>query len=230
MDEARTGTTGFSTIPIFPLPLVVLPNELVPLHVFEDRYRRMLSDVSLGGNVFGITLFTPEGPLTDRPPLGTVGTAVELRESEMLPDGRSNILTVGKDRFRILEYVEPDKPYLVAEVEFFSDDIDGDTSDLAGDVYLLFERMAKAAFKLGGHRGPMPSITPTDPETLSFLVTAAFNFENEKKQSLLEMTSTSERLNVLRDILRTTVTQMEETADIQSAASTNGHSKKKLDL
>ena len=65
---------------------------------------------------------------------------------------------------------------------------------------------------------------------MSFLITAAFNFENEKKQSLLEMTSTRERLLSLKEILYVTVVQMEQTADIQAVAKTNGHSKKKLDL
>jgi ATP-dependent Lon protease len=90
--------------------------------------------------------------------------------------------------------------------------------------------MARAAFKMGGSRGPFPEIQRTDPESLSFLITAAFNFENDKKYRLLEMTSTLQRLSELRDLLRKTVDQMEENAQLQVAAKTNGHSKKKLDL
>ncbi|WP_162551907.1 hypothetical protein, partial [Klebsiella pneumoniae] len=64
----------------------------------------------------------------------------------------------------------------------------------------------------------------------SFLITAAFNFDNERKYRLLEMTSTSERLTDLRDVLEKTVDQIEESAEIQDVAKQNGHSKKKLDL
>jgi ATP-dependent Lon protease len=83
---------------------------------------------------------------------------------------------------------------------------------------------------MSGNRGQLPEIQRADPEALSFLITAAFNFENEKKYRLLEMTSTTERLEDLKQILDQTVVQMEESADIQSISRTNGHSKKKIDL
>jgi Lon protease-like protein len=230
MPDSVDKLSGVIRLPIFPLPLVLLPNELLPLHIFEDRYRAMLADVKAGTNLFGITLFESNESFIDRPPVGTVGTAAQVRDSEMLPDGRSNILTVGTTRYRLLEYVDSGEPYLVAEVEFFSDEQDDTIKGLADEVFLLFERMAKAAFTLGGNRGEMPAIQPSDPEALSFLITAAFNFENEKKQLLLEMASTSERLLSLKEILDTTVVQLEETAAIQAVSKTNGHSKKKLDL
>ena len=83
---------------------------------------------------------------------------------------------------------------------------------------------------MGGSRGRFPEIQRADPESLSFLITAAFNFDNEKKYALMEMTSTIERLRNLMEILTQAATQMEETADIQTASRTNGHSKKKIDL
>ncbi len=90
--------------------------------------------------------------------------------------------------------------------------------------------MARAAFKFGGSRGPFPEIQRTDPEALSFLITAAFNFENDKKYRLLEMTSTSERLGELRELLTKSADQMEASAEIQTVSRSNGHSSKKLDL
>ena len=230
MPDPINKVSGVSRLPIFPLPLVLLPNELLPLHIFEDRYRKMLADVKAGENIFGITLFEPNESFIGKPPAGTVGTAAEVRESETLADGRSNILTLGTKRYRLIEYIDAGEPYLVADVEFFADEPDDKITELADEVFALFERMAKAAFTLGGNRGEMPVIKPADPEALSFLITAAFNFENEKKQSLLEMNSTRERLLSLEEILSATVVQMEQTADIQAVAKTNGHSKKKLDL
>jgi ATP-dependent Lon protease len=231
MSELLRKVAGIKHLPIFPLPLVLLPNEMVPLHIFEDRYRRMLTDVELDRRMFGINYFEPDS-LIDRPPAGSVGCVAEIRETETLPDGRSNIITVGVVRYRLVDYVESSDPYLVGDLEFF-EDIEEDSASiepLADDVFALFERMARAALKMSNNRGQLPEIKRTDPESLSFLITAAFNFENDKKYQLLEMTSTSERLQNLKDILDQAVVQIEEGAEIQAISRTNGHSKKKIDL
>jgi ATP-dependent Lon protease len=223
--------SGIIELPIFPLPLVLLPNEILPLHIFEPRYRQMLTDVKEAKDIFGVSFFDHEVDF-EKPPVGSIGCAAEIRETQELPDGRSNILTGGIVRYRILSYVDIGKPYLTAEVGFFEDDIEDDDgiSEIADEVYLLFERIAKAAFKMSGNRGQYPEVPKTNPEALSFLVTAAFNLENQLKQSLLEMTSTSQRLKRLKEILIQAVKQIEDSADIHSLSRTNGHSKKKLDI
>ena len=232
MSDALNKVSGLNHLPIFPLPLVMLPNELLPLHIFEDRYRQMLRDVEQQRKIFGVMLFEPTESFIERPPLGSVGCASEIRESETLDDGRSNILTLGLVRYRLIDYVDKGTEYLVGDVEYFEDEPDesGDVELVAGEVFSLFERLAKAAFKMGGNRGQMPQIQRADPESLSFLVTAAFNFDNERKHSLLEMTSTHERLSELKKVLDQAVGQIEESAEIQTVSKTNGHSKKKLDI
>lgn len=230
MSETLEKVAGIKHLPIFPLPLVMLPNELLPLHIFEERYRQMLRDIEHQRNLFGITLFEPQESFIERPPAGSIGCVAEIRESELLPDGRSNILTLGVARYRLIEYVDAGEPYLVGEVEFFEDDPSEDIEPLADEVFALFERMAKAAFKMSGNRGNLPDIQRADPEALSFLITAAFNFENDRKYRLLEMTSTADRLSELKDVLDQAVGQIEESAEIQSVSRTNGHSTKKLDL
>ena len=232
MSEALDKVSGIRHLPIFPLPLVMLPNELLPLHIFEDRYRKMLDDVELDRKVFGITLFDPQEDFIEKPEIGTVGCVAEIRGSETLEDGRSNLLTLGVIRYRLIDYIDAGEPYLVGDVEFFEDESEdpGVLGALADEVFRWFERMARAAFKMGGSRGQFPEIMRADPESLSFLITAAFNFDNEKKYALMEMTSTIERLTDLNEILTRAVVQMEETADIQVASRTNGHSKKKIDL
>lgn len=232
MSDALEKVHGISRLPIFPLPLVMLPGELLPLHIFEEKYRQMLRDVELGRKMFGVTLFEPEGSFIDTPALGSVGTVAEIRESELLPDGRSNIVTLGIIRYRLTEIIDLGDPYLTGEVEFFEDQ-PGDADEigpLADAVFALFERMAKAAYKMSGGRGRLPEIQRTDPESLSFLITAAFNFDNERKYSLLETTSTSERLTELKNVLDQAVGQIEDSAEIQTVARMNGHSKKKIDL
>ncbi len=232
MSELLEKVRGIKTLPIFPLPLVMLPNELLPLHIFEDRYQQMLKDVENEGKFFGVVFYDPEVTFDDKPSLGAVGCVAEIREAEMLDDGRSNILTLGIIRFRLIDYIESSDPYLVGDIEFFEDESENpaEIGRLADDVFALFERMAKAAFKMSGNRGRLPEIHRADPEALSFLVTAAFNFENEKKYQLLKTTSTIERLTELKKILDQAVGQIEESAEIQSVSRTNGHSKKKIDL
>ena len=232
MSDALEKVSGIHHLPIFPLPLVMLPNELLPLHIFEDRYRKMLRDIAADRNLFGITLFEPQEDFIDRPAIGTVGCVAEIRDSETLADGRSNILILGVIRYRLVDYVDAGEPYLVGDAEFFEDDAEDEAilNPLADEVFDWFERMAKAAFKMGGSRGRFPEIQQADPESLSFLITAAFNFDNEKKYALMEMTSTVERLRDLMEILTQAAKQMEETADIQTVSRTNGHSKKKINL
>jgi Lon protease-like protein len=232
MSEAFEKVLGIKHLPIFPLPMVLLPNEIMPLHIFEERYRQMLTDVETDRHIFGITLFNPTEDFIEKPETGTVGCVAEVREVETLPDGRSNILTIGLIRYRLLDYIEAGEPYLVGDVEFFEDEAEDALilNPLADDVFVLFKRIARAAHKLSGERGAFPDIPQAEPEQLSFLVTAAFNLEPDMKYRMVETRSTIERLTRLHEILVQTVDKMEDSAEIQKVAKTNGHSKKKIDL
>ena len=232
MSEAFEKVSGIEHLAIFPLPLVLLPHEVLPLHIFEPKYRQMLQDAQLGRNLFGVSFFNGQDPFIEKPEAGSIGCVAEIRDVQTMPDLRSNILTAGVIRYRMLEYIDEGTPYLTAKVEFFEDDSedDGLLQQLAGEVFELFERIAKAAFKLSGNRGNFPQIQRADPEPMSFLVAAAFNLENELKYKMLKMTSTIERLESLMEILVPAAVKMEESADIHKAAQTNGHSKKKIDI
>ena len=192
----------------------------------------MLKDIESNGKLFGVTLFDPQESFAEMPETGTVGCVAEIRESETLPDGRSNVLTYGLIRYRLVDYVEADEPYLIGNVEFFEDEKENaeELDPLSDEVFALFERMAKAAFKMSGNRGQLPEIQRADSEALSFLITAAFNFDNEKKYQMLEMTSTLQRLTELKEVLDGAVVRIEESADIHTFSITNGHSNKKIDL
>lgn len=232
MSDPLDKVSGIKHLPLFPLPLVLLPNEFLPLHIFEDRYKQMLKDAMEDRKLFGITYFEPQEGLGTKPAVGTIGCVAEVRENQMLPDGRANLLTMGVVRYRLIDYVETSDPYFVGDVIFFEDEDESDEElqPLADEVYTLFERVAKAAFKLSGGRGRFPEIPRTEPEQLSFLVTAAFNLDNPLKYQMLETTSTSDRLEKLRDILNQAVNKMEDSAEIHKIAQTNGHSSKKIDL
>ena len=232
MSEASEKIGSLKHVPVFPLPLVLLPGEVLPLHIFEPRYRRMLSDIKSERNLFGISLAQADEAKSERPEPGSVGCIAEVREVQPLSEGRSNILTYGVIRYSILDYVDLNTPYLTAEVRFFEDDEEDGTrlTTASDEIFDLFERVAKAAFDLSGNRGKLPEIQKTDPERLSFIVTAAFNLENDVKYELLKMTSTLDRFDRLRAILESAVDRMEDSAAVHKIAQTNGHTKTKIDL
>lgn len=232
MSESMEKILGIKHLPLFPLPLVLLPNELLPLHIFEPRYRQMLNDIALDKNIFGVSFFDPKEDFIEKPETGTIGCAAEVREVQTMEDGRSNVLTIGLVRYRLLDYVDAGEPYLVGDVEFFEDFAEDENlvKPMADEVFALFERIAKAAHQLSGERASFPNLPQAEPEALSFLVTAAFNLEIGIKYELLELRSTLERLTRLREILEQAVVKMEESANINKIARTNGHSKKKLDI
>jgi ATP-dependent Lon protease len=110
MSEAYDKVRGVTELPIFPLALVLFPGVPLPLHIFEPRYRQMLSDVRAGNSLFGVSYFDASTSDRDIPPAGHVGCVAEVTETQALPDGRSNILTVGIIRYRIDEYMERGEP------------------------------------------------------------------------------------------------------------------------
>jgi Lon protease-like protein len=104
-----------STIPIFPLPNVVLfPNVFLPLHIFEDRYRQMVTDALSGERMIGMVLLQPghENDYDGTPPVYDVGCAGLITHVERLNDGRFNIVLRGLERFRIVGEEDPAPPVL----------------------------------------------------------------------------------------------------------------------
>ena len=111
--------TGPRLLPLFPLPdVLLLPETTLPLHVFEPRYRAMLSDALAGDRLIGIQLLKPAAgsDRAGRPAVFEIGCAGEVVEHETLEDGRSNILLRGKFRYRIALERETPTPYRVAEI------------------------------------------------------------------------------------------------------------------
>lgn len=232
MSELFESLRDIKRLPIFPLPVALLPNEILPLHIFEQRYRDMLRDIRAGNNFFGLSYFNPEDSIAARPEIGSLGCLAEVREVQTLEDGRSNIVTVGIIRYEIEGYEESAAPYLVGEILIFEDyeEDENELKPIADTVYSLFNRIADAAYDLSGARTKLPKIPQAEPQMLSFLVSAAFNLQAEIKYEFMEMRSTIERLERLQDILTQAVGQIEESAKINKVARTNGHSKKKINL
>ena len=223
---------GVRELPVFPLPVVLFPGVPLPLHIFEPRYRKMLSDIKVGNNFFGLSYFDASNAATDFPPSGHVGCVAEVTETQLLPDGRSNILTIGLIRYRVEDYVEHGDPYLVARVSFFEDQEESDEllTQSSRSVAETFARIARAVRIINDERASLPDISDTEPQRLSFLVAAAMEIDSELKQELLELESTSERLRRLSDMLGRAVSSYEERARVHELAKRNGHSGKRVEI
>lgn len=184
-------------LPLFPLPDVVLfPSAPLPMHIFEMRYRQMLSSILDTDKCFGVLLYNP----TLRGP-SKVGCRTEVVQVEKLPDGRSNILTIGRRRFRVLEIVR-EKPYLVGRVEEFEDKKAKYTlGGLAAEVDNILRDVVRLSAKLRDKRNDYPDDIPEDALELSFWVASSLVGLSGEQQSLLELDDTAARLRREAEIL-----------------------------
>jgi Lon protease-like protein len=135
-------------------------------------------------------------------------------------------------RYRIESYVERGDPYLVARVSYFEDDEEDEELLVAParEVAEMFTRIAQAVRTINDERATLPDISNTEPQRLSFLVAAAMEIDAEVKQELLELRSTSERLERLRAMLSVAVTGYEERARIHELAKSNGHGGRRIEI
>jgi ATP-dependent Lon protease len=232
MSEALDKVRGLRELPIFPLPVVLFPGMPMPLHIFEPRYRQMLADIRAGDNLFGLSYFDAGSSDKDVPPAGHIGCVAEVTETQALPDGRSNVLAVGVVRYQVESYIERGDSYLVVRANYFEDDEEDDSllTEKSREVAAMFMRVANSIRIINDERGNLPDISDTDPQRLSFLVAAAMEIEVETKQELLELRSSSERLNRLRDLLARVVSGYEERARLHSIAKGNGHGGKQIEI
>ena len=141
-------------LPIFPLPIVLFPGVPQSLHIFEPRYRRLLSDCLAADRRFGIAYVAPErAPGADpAPDPGALGCVALIHSTRRLPDGRSNIVTVGERRFVLLEWLDTDRPYWVARVAEF-DDEPAEPDEAATLALAGRRRFARLARALGALMG-----------------------------------------------------------------------------
>lgn len=187
-------------LPLFPLPEVVLfPGRPLPLHIFEFRYRIMMNTILESDRRFGVLLWDP----VKRQP-ATVGCCAEILQYQRLPDDRMKMLTLGQQRFRVLEYVR-EKPYLVGLVEWIEDQpTTEDLRPLAANVEELLRDVVRLSAKLMDQKIEIPDDIPSLPIELSYWVASNLYGVPQEQQDLLEMTSTRDRLTRESEILTST--------------------------
>lgn len=179
-------------LPLFPLGTVLFPGMLLPLHVFEQRYRALVRRCLSEDRPFGVTLIrsgSEVGPPADP---HRVGTTARIVHAEGLPDGRFEILARGEQRFAIDALVTSDEPYLVGDIRHL-DEVGGEgVAELAQRVPALFSEYLLARAATAG--GPLSAPSASSPLELSYLVAANLAIDLTEQQQLLELPSAAARL------------------------------------
>jgi Lon protease-like protein len=194
--------------PLFPLGLVALPSELVPLHIFEERYKTMMARVLEEEGEFGIVWVSDDG-------LRPVGCACEVAEVlQRLPDGRLNLVARGTRVFRI-ENRQEELAYPAGTVEFLEDRSEEVDAEAAAEAHAIYAELVEQATD----RKP-------DPDELAamsaYQMAATVEFGLEAKQGLLDLRSESARLRLVTRLFRGALKRLDFIERAQARARSNG--------
>jgi Lon protease-like protein len=200
------------TLPLFPLGTVLYPGLLLPLHIFEERYRQLMGDLLDGSRPqhFGVIAIRKgrETGVGGVAALYEIGCVAALRRVNKLDDGRFDVVTAGTQRFRLLN-LDESRPYLQGEVALLTEDAgDPTTAKLAAQaVQTAFRAYLDALARPGMSRVAVPDL-PDDPVALSYLVAASMIIDLPDKQALLAEQDALTRLTAERALLSRETTML----------------------
>jgi Lon protease-like protein len=202
---------GGVQLPIFELPVAILPGELLPLHIFEERYKRMIGHCVEAEEPFGIVFRDDDGSARR---IGCTARVTEVLES--FDDGRMDIVVTGELPFRVLDRFE-DSEYPAGEVSPIDPAADGPDGDVgAGDV--AREAFIELVERVAGE--------PPDPDELAgedaYGIAARVELPAETKQHLLELRSEPERMRVLGSALQALLNAVDRSQEVAERARMNG--------
>ena len=218
------GLDGLEELPIFPLATVLFPGAILPLHIFEERYKTMMRFAIDHGNLFGLS-YRPDAEVDKEslPDPGSVGCLAKINAVITVEEGRMNLIALGVVRYRVLKLTQL-VPFLVAKVETFQDDPEPES-----DVGELFEEIRGLCIKflvetgiLDESREGLQENLPDEPEPFSLLLASLLPINITLKQELLETTSTKMRLTRLKSHVLTAITDFGKHQLIQERAKGNG--------
>ncbi len=204
----------FIQIPLFPLGIVLLPGLPLPLHIFEDRYKDMISDCLEHSMEFGVVYY-------DGNKLRSNGCAARIENVlKEYDDGRMDIMAVGTRRFRV-SGIDSSLSYLQGSCEFYGDS-DGDSPDLDSERSRALEALRQFA-EFSERTIDTETLSTLDATSLSFLIAGTDAFGAPEKQRLLEIDSTRERLQKCIQALERTLERLRLNEEIRQIIGTNGH-------
>jgi ATP-dependent Lon protease len=208
-------------LPLFPLNVVLLPQELLPLHIFEERYQKMIGEClkakqsGAANQEFGVLQVEDDQ-------LHTVGcTARIVNVTRRYDDGRLDILTVGARRFELL-LTNEEEAYLRGAIEYFDDDPGADTAGEAESVRAI--ELFRAALQALRHAREIPIHLPPPYRHLSFRIAGALPLDLDFKQKLLACRNEPERLARVTQLTEKLIAHMAQVDQVQRKAGGNGHS------
>jgi Lon protease-like protein len=194
--------------PLFPLGLVALPGELIPLHIFEERYKTMMNECLQGEREFGILWLSDEG-------LRENGCACEIdRVLERLDDGRMNILTRGTRPFRVLERQEH-LPYPAGTIEFLTDREETVDETLLSAAHEVYADLVKRAADREADTDELATMG-------AYAMAATVDFGLDAKQGLLDLRSENARLRLVTRLFRAALKRLDFVDRAQARARSNG--------
>ena len=194
--------------PLFPLGIVALPHEIVPLHIFEERYRTMIGECLERGSEFGIVWAADDGRRS-------VGCAVEIAEVlERMEDGRMNILTRGTRPFRIVDE-QDDLPYPAGTVEFLTDKDEKADTGTAESAHEAYNELVEQATDRTLEPDELDGMT-------AYQMAATVDFGREAKQGLLDLRSENARLRLVARLFRAAIKRLAFIERAQERAHSNG--------
>ena len=197
-------------IPLFPLNVVLFPGEQLPLHIFEPRYRRMVRECLDAKSPFGMLLALQDGVVR-------VGCTAEILEViKRYEDGRMDIITVGRDPFRVLELFSDD-PLLEGHVDYLEDTNSAVSPQSQKQLIEHFETCHTLLFK-----GIPREFDSVPSEQLAYTIAAALPLELLWKQQLLELRTESERRHRLSTYLRDWAPHLQKVETLRHRAGGNG--------
>jgi Lon protease-like protein len=193
--------------PLFPLPLVLLPSEVIPLHIFEERYKLMMGECLEQGSEFGVLWLSDEG-------LREVGCSAEITQVlDRFDDGRLNVLVRGSRPFGLVRRID-DMPYPAGDVEMLEDD-EGADGALAASARESYGDLVE---HVTDERPAAEEVEELD----AYAMAATIEFGAEAKQELLELRSEDDRLRKLSELFTETVKQIERKERAGELAKSNG--------
>ena len=190
-----------SSIPLFPLPNVVLfPNVFLPLHIFEPRYRKMVADALAGDRIIGMVLLRPgyEPNYEGRPAIYDVGCAGVITHSQPLADGRYDIVLRGMEKFRV-KSEDDSEPYRIGHVESISEAVPADEAQPLRQQRQRLEAVLAAAIERVRSEPKFPPSVPD--EDLVNALAQYLDLETLEHQALLECNGVLARCRALIDLL-----------------------------
>ena len=211
-------------LPIFPLATVLFPGAVLPLHIFEERYKIMIRFATDNGGLFGLSYRADaEVDVETSLELGSVGCLAKIGASMPLDEGKMNLIAVGVVRYRVLELKQL-VPFLLARVEPLRDDTEEESGvqELFAEIRELCVRFLVVAGILDESGDPLDKNLPEEAQAFSLLLSSLLPIESSQKQALLEMTSTRHRLTRLKTHVVRAISDYNSHQMMQERAKGNG--------